>query len=154
MTANQKGDFNSATAEAIKAINGMQRSVVDAVLEYREQHGPIESIDELENVSGVGPATLAKLSDSFTVRSPQDCLDEDRLPAALASGVGQVVAEYVTDQSKDASRTAMNVMFAETVSDAVAAQAQFVRDSVARLHRFQYAVLQQTYSPLVMQADR
>ncbi|WP_341855537.1 helix-hairpin-helix domain-containing protein [Brachybacterium sp. GPGPB12] len=36
-------------------------------MDHREQNGPFESVDQLEEVSGIGPATLEKMRDRATV---------------------------------------------------------------------------------------
>ncbi len=52
-------NINIASAETIaEALNGIGLSRARAIVEYRNQHGPFESIDDLANVKGVGSRTL------------------------------------------------------------------------------------------------
>jgi competence protein ComEA len=34
---------------------------------YRDEHGPFASVDQLEDVSGIGPSTLEELRDLVTI---------------------------------------------------------------------------------------
>ena len=43
------------------ALPGVGPSLASAIVEYRRQHGPFRSVDDLEQVPGVGPAKLAAL---------------------------------------------------------------------------------------------
>ena len=54
-------NINQASAESIaEALNGIGLSRARAIVEYRDQHGPFKSIDDLANVKGVGSRTLEK----------------------------------------------------------------------------------------------
>ena len=37
------------------------------IVEYRDQNGPFASVDELLDVSGIGPATLEEIRDQVTI---------------------------------------------------------------------------------------
>jgi competence protein ComEA len=36
-------------------------------MQYRTEHGPFTTVDQLDDVSGIGPATLEKLRPQVTV---------------------------------------------------------------------------------------
>ena len=38
-----------------------------AIVDYRAENGPFSSVDELEDVSGIGPSTRKEIRDSVTV---------------------------------------------------------------------------------------
>ena len=38
-----------------------------AIIQYRTEHGPFASVDDLMDVSGIGPATLEELRPQVTV---------------------------------------------------------------------------------------
>ena len=50
-------NINSASATELETLSGIGE-VLAAVVEYREQNGPFASVDDLMDVSGIGPATL------------------------------------------------------------------------------------------------
>lgn len=63
-------DINSADAQTLAvAISGVGQARAEAIVAYREQHGPFQSVDELMQVSGVGPATLERNRDKLSVGS-------------------------------------------------------------------------------------
>lgn len=54
-------DINIDSAEKISdLLKGIGLKKAQAIVEYRETNGPFETIDDLLNVKGIGPATLEK----------------------------------------------------------------------------------------------
>jgi competence protein ComEA len=60
-------DINTADAAALEALPGIGPSIAQAIVEWRTANGPFASVDELEDVPGIGPATLAEIRDSARV---------------------------------------------------------------------------------------
>lgn len=60
-------DINTADASTLETLPGIGASKAAAIIQYRTDHGPFKSVDELDNVSGIGPSTLANLRDLVTV---------------------------------------------------------------------------------------
>jgi len=60
-------NINTADATALESLNGIGESLAAAIIQYRTEHGPFTSVDQLDEVSGIGPATLEKLRPSVTV---------------------------------------------------------------------------------------
>ncbi|MFD6141342.1 helix-hairpin-helix domain-containing protein [Promicromonospora sp. NPDC060271] len=60
-------DINTADAAALEALPGIGPSIAQAIVEWRTANGPFASVDELEDVPGIGPATLAEFRDSARV---------------------------------------------------------------------------------------
>ena len=54
-------DVNAATAAQLQALPGIGPSLAAAIVAYRSEHGPFGSLDELEEVPGIGPAKLSQL---------------------------------------------------------------------------------------------
>ncbi|PUB27191.1 competence protein ComEA [Promicromonospora sp. AC04] len=54
-------DINTADAAALEALPGVGPSIAQAIVEWRETNGPFASVDELEDVPGIGPATLDEI---------------------------------------------------------------------------------------------
>ncbi len=63
-----KVDLNAAGRERLETLPGIGQVKAQAIIAYREQHGKFTSVDELLNVPGIGPATLARLRDLVIVR--------------------------------------------------------------------------------------
>jgi competence protein ComEA len=53
--------LNSATAEQLDALDGIGPSLAQRIVAYRDAHGGFGSIDELDEVSGIGPVRLESL---------------------------------------------------------------------------------------------
>jgi competence protein ComEA len=60
-------DINAADAVALEALPGVGPSIAQAIVEWREANGPFASVDELEDVPGIGPATLDEIRESAQV---------------------------------------------------------------------------------------
>ena len=54
-------DLNTATAEQLDALPGVGPTTAAAIVAYRDQHGPFRSVDDLADVTGIGPAKLAQI---------------------------------------------------------------------------------------------
>ena len=51
-------EVNSASAALLKHVSGINNRVANAIVKYREEHGPFKSRNELQKVSGLGPGNL------------------------------------------------------------------------------------------------
>jgi competence protein ComEA len=60
-------NVNTAAAEELETLPGIGEVLAQAIISYRDEHGPFTSVDELEEVSGIGPATLEEIRDLVTV---------------------------------------------------------------------------------------
>lgn len=59
-------NVNTADAELLAELPGIGPSRADAIMEERETNGAFESAADLERVSGIGPATVDRMSDQVT----------------------------------------------------------------------------------------
>lgn len=55
--------LNSATAEELTELKGVGEVTALAIVAYREEHGGFKDVEELLEVSGIGPAKLEQLKD-------------------------------------------------------------------------------------------
>jgi len=60
-------NVNSADEATLETLNGVGPVLAAAIIQYRTEHGPFASIDQLDEVSGIGPATLEDLRSQVTV---------------------------------------------------------------------------------------
>jgi competence protein ComEA len=60
-------NINTADEPTLETLNGVGPVLAAAIMQYRTEHGPFTSIDQLDEVSGIGPATLEDLRSQVTV---------------------------------------------------------------------------------------
>jgi competence protein ComEA len=54
-------NINTADADTLSSeLSGIGQSKAEAIVSYREQHGPYKNIEELANVKGIGGSTIDK----------------------------------------------------------------------------------------------
>jgi len=59
--------LNSATAPELEQLPGVGPVLAQKIIEYREQYGPFQRIEDLMQVDGIGPAKLEGLRDLLVV---------------------------------------------------------------------------------------
>ncbi|MBN4063632.1 ComEA family DNA-binding protein [Cardiobacterium sp. AH-315-I02] len=63
-----KVNINNASAEQIATtMTGIGESKAKAIVDYRKSHGKFKSIQDLENVDGIGSKTVEKNKDKITL---------------------------------------------------------------------------------------
>src|SRR6266568_4529425 len=68
-------EVNSASAALLKHVSGINARVANAIVKYREEHGPFRSRAELQKVSGLGPATFVKAAGFLKIANGIEPLD-------------------------------------------------------------------------------
>jgi competence protein ComEA len=61
-----KVNVNTADLAALEALPGIGPELAQRILDYRQAHGPFAQIEDLMNVSGIGPGILDKIRDKIT----------------------------------------------------------------------------------------
>jgi competence protein ComEA len=59
-------DVNTATVDELEVLPGVGPTTAASIVDHRERNGPFASLDELLNVSGIGPAKLESLRPAAT----------------------------------------------------------------------------------------
>jgi competence protein ComEA len=60
-------NINTASATELETLSGIGEVLAATIIEYRTQNGPFVSVEDLMDVSGIGPATLDEIRDQVTV---------------------------------------------------------------------------------------
>lgn len=60
-------DINAADINELQKISGVGPAKAQAIVDYREENGAFESVDELNEISGFGEKTVEKLRDSIKI---------------------------------------------------------------------------------------
>ncbi|UCG39712.1 MAG: ComEA family DNA-binding protein [bacterium] len=65
-----KVDINRADLDQLTTLPGIGPSRAEAIVNYRLEHGPFSSVDDLAAVKGVGEGLLQKIRPLVTVNQP------------------------------------------------------------------------------------
>ncbi|MBB5183174.1 competence protein ComEA [Catenisphaera adipataccumulans] len=65
-TPQTKVSINSATLEQLDALPGIGPALAQRIIDYREQT-PFQSIEDIQNVKGIGEVMYAKIKDQITL---------------------------------------------------------------------------------------
>jgi uncharacterized protein len=68
-------EVNSASAALLKHVSGVNARVANAIVKYREEHGPFKTRDDLQKVSGLGPATFVQAAGFLKIANGSEPLD-------------------------------------------------------------------------------
>jgi competence protein ComEA len=60
-------NINEASLEELDTLPGIGPTTAQKIIEYREQNGPFQNVEDIMNVSGIGPATFEEIKDLITV---------------------------------------------------------------------------------------
>ena len=62
-----KIDINRASAEELTHLKGVGEKYAEAIIHYREEHGPFTQAEDITKVSGIGPKTFEANKECITV---------------------------------------------------------------------------------------
>lgn len=67
-TSDGKIRINQATESELITLPGIGAAKAAAIIQYREEHGPFQEVEDLLNISGIGQKTLERFVDMITVK--------------------------------------------------------------------------------------
>lgn len=77
-------NINKAGADELaKALQGVGPKQAAAIVEYREQNGSFQSLDEITNVTGIGSKTLEKNQNNLTLNDIADTTQPQAPPPSV-----------------------------------------------------------------------
>lgn len=65
--SNDLVNINTATKEELDTLPGVGPATAEKILNYRQEHGNFQSIEDLKNVKGIGEAKFNKLQDKISI---------------------------------------------------------------------------------------
>jgi competence protein ComEA len=65
--ATEQININTASVEELDKLPGIGPSIAQAIIDYRTQHGPFQTIEQINDVKGIGDALFAKIKAQITV---------------------------------------------------------------------------------------
>lgn len=63
----KKVNLNTATIEELDKIPGIGEVIAKRIISYREKHGKFRSVNELQEIEGIGPKKLEDIRDSVEI---------------------------------------------------------------------------------------
>lgn len=60
-------NINSASLEELNRLPGIGPVLAQRIIDYRQQHGPFRTIEDIQNVSGIGPQKYDGIKEIITV---------------------------------------------------------------------------------------
>ena len=111
-------NLNTATREELEALKGIGPVKAQAIIDHRTKNGPFKSVDDLQNVKGIGPKTVEDLRNELSVRGTT----ASAKPAATSSGAAK--ATEVPKSAKAAPRAAATTTKAEEKNEAAKAKSR------------------------------
>jgi uncharacterized protein len=68
-------NVNAASAALLKHVSGINGRVAEAIVHYRDEHGPFKNREGLRKVAGLGPATFVQAAGFLKVPDGSEMLD-------------------------------------------------------------------------------
>ena len=68
-------EVNAASVALLKHVSGINARVANAIVKYREEHGPFKSRNELQKVAGLGPSTFLQAAGFLRIANGAELLD-------------------------------------------------------------------------------
>ena len=65
---NKKVNINLASVTELQTIPGVGESTANSIIEYREKTGRFLTIEDIQNVSGIGKSKFDKMKDYICVK--------------------------------------------------------------------------------------
>jgi len=69
-------DINTATQDDLVEVPSISPTKAATILDWRKEHGPINDLDNLTEVPGIGEKTVQRISQHFTAGSDSATDDE------------------------------------------------------------------------------
>lgn len=65
-------DLNRADARALESLPGIGPALATRILKYRSENGPFRDLEDLLQVSGIGPKTLGRIAQRVALPSSSE----------------------------------------------------------------------------------
>ncbi len=62
-----KININTASLEDLDKLPGVGPATAQKIIDYRNQNGPFPNIEAIDNVSGIGPSKYSQMKDLITI---------------------------------------------------------------------------------------
>ncbi|HEY1350626.1 MAG TPA: Tex family protein [Ktedonobacteraceae bacterium] len=99
-------ELNAASATLLKHVSGINSRVANAIVRYREEHGPFQSRAELLKVPGLGPATFVQAAGFLKIARGSEPLDNSFIHPESYPATRALLDLLPGDEARDAKPAA------------------------------------------------
>ncbi|MDA8084332.1 MAG: helix-hairpin-helix domain-containing protein, partial [Nitrospiraceae bacterium] len=143
-------EVNTASKPLLTYVSGLGPQLAKGIVEYRDQHGPFSSREELRKVPRLGPKAFEQAAGFLRVRDAENPLDRSavhpesyHIVDAMARDLGCSVSDLMqSDELRrkiDLSRYVTDTVGMPTLSDILAELAKPGRDPREQFESFSFA---------------
>ncbi|MCX7548155.1 helix-hairpin-helix domain-containing protein [Xanthomarina sp. F1114] len=91
-TYTQKQDLNTASATQLQKVNGIGEAYSKRIVAYREKYGGFIADVQLQEIYGLSPEVIERLTEQFTVKTPKEV---DKISLNSATIEELVTIQYI-----------------------------------------------------------
>lgn len=104
-------NLNTATQAELEEIKGIGPAKAKAIIDYRKQHGDFKTINQLDNVKGIGEATVTKLKKQLFVSNDKKLTKNTRTNTTQASAPNNnlIIKSIKADRPAKEPSTTVNI---------------------------------------------
>jgi competence protein ComEA len=95
-------NINTADASLLDTLPGIGPTKAAAIIDYRTKNGPFIKIEDIQNVSGIGPTTFANIQSSITVGTVSGGGESPQPPVSPTGSHTVQAVEPITSTTKNA----------------------------------------------------
>jgi uncharacterized protein len=135
-------DLNTASIPLLRHVSGLNQLVARELVEYRKQHGPFRSREQLIHVPGVGPARYVQAAGFLKILGGDNPLDRTWIHPESYPVAERIIAELGATpkvledrQEAEALREKLKALSPEEVSQRLAVGVPTVKDILEALAR-------------------
>ena len=92
-------NINTATQAELESLKGVGPVRAKAIISYREKNGPFKTLEDVDNVPGIGKGTISKMAPDVTLSGPTTSLGPDKV-AQADKGKADAKPEKAADKTK------------------------------------------------------
>jgi competence ComEA-like helix-hairpin-helix protein len=100
-------DLNTASVPLLRHVSGLNQLAARELVDYRKQHGPFKTREQLQQVPGIGPARYVQAAGFLKIGGGDNPLDETWIHPESYAAAQHLLSElgYGTDALRDRQKT-------------------------------------------------
>jgi competence protein ComEA len=99
-------NINTANKDQLDTLKGIGPTKAQAIIDYRTKNGPFKTVDDLQKVPGIGPATMKQIRGDITVTGASAPAKAAKTEKASKKGEAKEPAKVDVKKSEKAEKKA------------------------------------------------